>query len=239
MHQLEGNRSLVVGIANTDSIAYGCARAFRTAGAELAITYLNKRPSLTCGRLPSRWAAKTLSHAMYVKRGNSKPFSPGSPANMRRAPLRTAFDRLCTKRDLHLRVVDCSQAGFAVEMDVFCHALIRMAQLAEPLMRSGGCLLTVTFYGSETVVQQYSLIGPVKAAWEAGVRYMAAELGPQGIRVHACRPVIAVRFVLFFDKARLTRLQRRDRESTIIHAFYACGSAGCGRSLREKPCWKR
>ena len=73
-------------------------------------------------------------------------------------------------------------------MDVSCHSFLRMAHLAEPLMTDGGCLLTVTFYGSEKVVADYNLMGPVKAALESCVRYLAAELGPKRIRVHALSP---------------------------------------------------
>jgi enoyl-[acyl-carrier protein] reductase I len=92
------------------------------------------------------------------------------------------------KEDLHSRITDCSQAGFAMAMDVSCHSFIRMARLAEPLMTEGGCLLTVTFYGAEKVVAEYNLMGPVKSALESCVRYMAAELGPRRIRVHALSP---------------------------------------------------
>jgi enoyl-[acyl-carrier protein] reductase I len=92
------------------------------------------------------------------------------------------------KEDLRARVVDCSQAGFSMAMDVSCHSFIRMARLAEPLMTSGGCLVTVTFYGSEKVVDYYNLMGPVKAALESSVRYLAAELGRKHIRVHALSP---------------------------------------------------
>ena len=92
------------------------------------------------------------------------------------------------KEDLHSRITDCSQAGFAMAMDVSCHSFVRMARLAEPLMTDGGCLLTVTFYGAEKVVEEYNLMGPVKAALESCVRYMAAELGPKRIRVHALSP---------------------------------------------------
>ena len=90
--------------------------------------------------------------------------------------------------DLHGRVVDCSAAGFALAMDVSCHSFLRMAHLAEPLMPTGGCLLTVSFYGSERVVAHYNLMGPVKAALESAVRYSAAELGPNEIRVNAISP---------------------------------------------------
>jgi len=90
--------------------------------------------------------------------------------------------------DLHGRTVDCSAAGFALAMDVSCHSFLRMAHLAEPLMTAGGCLLTVTFYGSERVVAHYNLMGPVKAALESAVRYTAAELGAKGIRANAISP---------------------------------------------------
>jgi enoyl-[acyl-carrier protein] reductase I len=92
------------------------------------------------------------------------------------------------REDLHGRVVDCSKSGFLVAMDVSCWSFIRMAKLAEPLMRKGGALFTMTYYGSQMVVENYNVMGPVKAALEAAVRYLAAELGPAGIRVHAISP---------------------------------------------------
>jgi enoyl-[acyl-carrier protein] reductase I len=90
--------------------------------------------------------------------------------------------------DLHGRVVDCSLDGFLTAMDVSCHSFIRMARLAEPLMDRGGCLTTMTYIGSQRVVPNYAMMGPVKAALEATVRYLAAELGAKGIRVHAVSP---------------------------------------------------
>ena len=89
---------------------------------------------------------------------------------------------------MHGRVVDSSAEGLALAMDVSCHSFLRMARLAEPLMSDGGCLLCVTFYGSERVVEHYNLMGPVKAALESATRYVAAELGPKGIRAHAISP---------------------------------------------------
>jgi enoyl-[acyl-carrier protein] reductase I len=90
--------------------------------------------------------------------------------------------------DLQGRVTDCSADGFALAMDVSCHSFIRCAKLAEPLMPHGGCLLTVTFYGGEKVVPHYNLMGPVKAALQASVRALAAELGSRKIRVNAVSP---------------------------------------------------
>jgi enoyl-[acyl-carrier protein] reductase I len=185
---LAGKRGLIVGIANANSIAYGCARAFHSAGAELAITYLDAKAEPYVRPL-----AEQLASPIIV------------PCDIREpGQLETVFERVrqqwgwldfllhsiaCAPReDLHARVVDCSQAGFLLAMDVSCHSFIRMARLAEPLMNHGGCLLTVTFYGAERVVEHYNLMGPVKAALESAVRYMAAELGPKGIRVHALSP---------------------------------------------------
>ena len=90
--------------------------------------------------------------------------------------------------DLHGRVADCSRDGFLQAMDVSCHSFIRMAHLAEPLMKDGGALFTMTFFGAQKVVPNYGIMGPVKAALEATTRYLAAELGPKGIRVHAISP---------------------------------------------------
>jgi enoyl-[acyl-carrier protein] reductase I len=92
------------------------------------------------------------------------------------------------KVDLQGRVVDCSKEGFLNAMEISCWSFIRMAKLAEPLMKDGGALSTMTYYGSQMVVENYNIMGPVKAALESAARYLAAELGPKGIRVHAISP---------------------------------------------------
>jgi enoyl-[acyl-carrier protein] reductase I len=185
---LQGKRGLVVGIANDASIATGCTRAFIEAGATIAATYLGEKA------LPHvRPVTDTLGCALLL------------PCDVTVAgQLEAVFTRLQTEwggldfllhaiafapsDDLHGRVVDCSAEGFALAMDVSCHSFLRMAHLAEPMMPGGGCLLTVTFFGSERVVAHYNLMGPVKAALESAMRYTAAELGPKGIRAHAISP---------------------------------------------------
>lgn len=185
---LAGKKGLVVGVANDHSIAYGCAEAFRRGGAELAVTYLNAKAEPYVRPL-----AEGLQSQLIV------PCDVREPGQLEAVFARIATDwgRLdfvlhsiayAPKDDLHRRVIDCSQTGFNIAMDVSCHSFIRMARMAEPLMKGGGCLLTVTFYGSEKVVEDYNLMGPVKAALESTVRYMAAELGREHIRVHALSP---------------------------------------------------
>jgi enoyl-[acyl-carrier protein] reductase I len=92
------------------------------------------------------------------------------------------------KEDLQGGLINCSAKGFAVAMDVSCHSFVRMARLAAPLMTEGGTMFAMSYHGANKVVPTYSVMGPVKAALEACCRYLAYELGPKGIRVHAISP---------------------------------------------------
>ena len=185
---LDGKRGLIAGIANDQSIAWGCAKAFRALGSELAITYLNDK-----AKKPVEPLAREVEAAIVM------------PLDMRvPGQLEAVFDRISEewrsldfvihsiafspKEALQGRVVDVPREGFLSTMEISCWSFIRMAQLAEPLMTNGGTLFTMTYYGSQMVVENYNIMGPAKAALECAVRYMAAELGPKGIRVHAISP---------------------------------------------------
>lgn len=186
--QLIGKRGLVVGVANEHSIAWGCAKAFREAGAELALTWLNDK-----ARPHVEPLAQQLGAALQM------PLDVEQPEQLDAvfAAITERWGRLdfllhsiafAPSGDLHGRVIDCSKEGFARAMDISCHSFIRMARLAEPLMAHGGALLTMSYLGADEVVAHYGLMGPVKAALESSVRYLATELGPQGIRVNAVSP---------------------------------------------------
>jgi enoyl-[acyl-carrier protein] reductase I len=185
---LSGKRGLVVGIANQHSIAYGCARALREAGATLAVTYLNASAEPFVRPLAEGLGAEIIVACDVRMAGQLEAAFERIRVTWGRLDFLVHSIAFAPKQDLHARVVDCSAAGFALAMDVSCHSFIRMAHLAEPLMTQGGCLQTVTFYGGEKVVAHYNLMGPVKAALESTVRYMAAQLGEKGIRVHAISP---------------------------------------------------
>ncbi|MEJ2376494.1 MAG: enoyl-ACP reductase FabI [Pseudolabrys sp.] len=185
---LSGKKGLVVGIANERSIAAGCARAFRQAGAELAVTYLNEKARPYVEPVASALGAQLFMPLDVEKEGSLKAVFERIRSEWGRLDFLLHSIAYCPKDDLHSRVVDCSLNGFNEAMDVSVHSLIRMARLAEPLMADGGCLLTLSYYGAEKVVDQYNIMGPVKAALEATVRYLAAELGPKGIRVNAVSP---------------------------------------------------
>jgi enoyl-[acyl-carrier protein] reductase I len=185
---LEGKKGLIVGIANENSIAWGCAKAFRAFGAELAVTYLNDKAKKHVEPLAREVEAPIIM-----------PLDVNSPGQMEAVFKRIEADwgkldfvvhsiAFSPKDALHGRVTDVSRDGFLATMDVSCWTFIRMAHLAEPLMHEGGTLFTMTYYGSQMVVKNYNIMGVAKAALESAVRYLAAELGPKGIRVHAISP---------------------------------------------------
>lgn len=185
---LKGKRGLVTGIANDQSIAWGCAKAFRALGAELAVTYLNEKARPHVEPLAQQVDAPLLMPLDLRAEGQLEAVFDAMRERWGSIDFLLHSLAFAPMADLHGRVVDCSKAGFLQAMDISCWSFIRMAHLAEPMMPNGGTLFTMTYYGSQLVVENYNLMGPVKAALEASTRYLAAELGPKGIRVHAISP---------------------------------------------------
>lgn len=182
---LQQKRGLVVGIANDRSIAYGCARSFVAQGATLAITYLNEKAEPHVRPLAKQLGAPIVARCDVTKPGELEAVFDTIRAEWGTLDFLVHAIAYARKEDLTGRIVDCSAEGFAHAMTVSCHSFLRMAQLAEPLMTNGGSLVTLTFYGSEKMVEGYGLMGPVKAALESSVKYLAVELGAKGIRVNA------------------------------------------------------
>lgn len=185
---LEGKRGLVVGIANDQSIAWGCARAFRAFGAELAVTYLNDKAKKYVEPLCKALEAPIVMPLDMRQPGQVEAVFERIAKEWGRLDFVLHSIAFSPKEALQGRVVDVEREGFLTTMDISCWSFIRMAHLAEPLMNKGGSLFTMTYYGSERVVKNYNVMGVAKAALEASVRYLAAELGPKGIRVHAISP---------------------------------------------------
>lgn len=185
---LEGKKGLVVGIANENSIAWGCAAAFRQFGAELAITYLNEKAKPYVEPLAKQLGADIFLPLDVLRPGEMQAVFDEIRRRWGRLDFAVHSIAFAPKQALHGRVVDVSEADFNVAMKVSCHSFIEMARLAEPLMTQGGTLFAMSYYGAEKVVRNYNIMGPIKAALEAVCRYAAAELGPKSIRVHAISP---------------------------------------------------
>ena len=185
---LQGKKGLVVGIANEHSIAWGCARAFHATGADLAITWLNDKARPHVQPLAERLEASIQMPLDVEQPGQLEAVFDAIRAQWGRLDFVLHSIAFAPAADLHGRVVDCSREGFARAMDISCHSFLRMARLAEPLMQQGGSLMTMSYLGADEVIDNYGLMGPVKAALESSVRYMATELGPKGIRVFAVSP---------------------------------------------------
>jgi enoyl-[acyl-carrier protein] reductase I len=185
---LEGKKGLVIGIANEQSIAWGCAKAFRALGADLAVTYLNDKAKKYVEPL-----AKELNAPIFMPldvRISGQMEAVFEQIRQQWGDLDFAVHSIAfsPKEALQGRVIDVGQDGFLTTMDVSCWSFLHMAHLAEPLMKNGGTLFTMTYYGSQMVVENYNIMGVAKAALESAVRYVAAELGPKRIRVHAISP---------------------------------------------------
>ncbi len=188
MFSLKGRNALVVGVANDQSIAWGCAKALRGQGADLAITYLNERAEPRVRPLAESLGAAIIAPLDVRDDLQTEALFQRIAESWDGLDILVHSIAFCPKDDLHGRVVDCSREGFGVAMDISVHSFLRLIKLAEPLMPNGGTCMTVTFYGSEKVVEHYNIMGPVKAALESATRYVAAELGPKGISVHALSP---------------------------------------------------
>jgi enoyl-[acyl-carrier protein] reductase I len=185
---LKGKKGLVVGIANADSIAFGCAAKLRAFGADIALTYLNEKTKKYIEPLAEQIDSTLLMPLDVAQPGQMQAVFEKIEAEWGVLDFVIHSIAFAPKDDLHGRIVDCSSAGFLQSMQISCHSFIEMAHYAEPLMKNGGALITMSYHGADKVVENYNMMGPVKAALESSVRYMAKELGDAGIRVYAVSP---------------------------------------------------
>lgn len=187
---LAGKRALVVGVANEHSIAWGCARAFHALGAEVVLTYLNDKARAHVEPLAAQLGARLLPLDVRVPGQMEAVFAAlaADAAGQGRLDMLVHSIAFAPRDDLQGGLLECSLDGFLQAMDVSCHSFVRMAKLAAPLMTQGGSMFAMSYHGADKVVPNYNVMGPVKAALESCCRYLAYELGPRDIRVHAISP---------------------------------------------------
>lgn len=234
---LAGKKGLILGIANDHSIAWGCARMARTMGADVVASCLNDK---------ARKFVEPLTAPLGIDLVNCDVEAAGELDGIVAHAVRK-FGRLdfvihsiawAPLQDLHGNVVDSSREGFARAVSVSCHSFAELARLCAPHMPQGGSMLSMTYLGSGEAVPHYGLMGPVKAALESLVRYMAMELGPQNIRLHAVSPgpilTRAASGIASFDelmataqaKAPLQRLVTLDEIAQL--SMFLCTEAASG-----------
>ena len=185
---LKGKKAFVAGIANEHSIAYGCAKAFRELGADLAITYASETSKSFVEPLAQQLEAPIFMPLDVSQPGQLEAVFVEITKQWGRLDILVHSIAFAPKEDLQGRLLNCSVEGFAKAMDISCHSFIRMARLAAPLMTEGGAMFAMSYHGAQKVVTNYNVMGPVKAALEASCRYLAYELGPRKIREHAISP---------------------------------------------------
>ena len=185
---LTGRKALVIGVANDRSIAWGCAKAMRKAGAEIAMTYLNDRARPHVEKLAQELEAPVFLPLEVRDAAQMDALFDAIANRWGRLDILVHSVAFAPKDALQGRVTDCPRDGFLAAMDVSCWSFLDAARRSEKLMTEGGAILTMSYLGANEVVENYGIMGPVKAALEASVRYVATELGPKGIRVHAVSP---------------------------------------------------
>lgn len=184
----KSKKGLVVGLANDHSIAWGCIEAFHEQGAEMVITYLNDKTRGYTEPLVKQVNAPLFLPLDVTSEEQMDSLFEIVEQKMGKLDFLVHSIAFAPQADLHGRIVDCSLEGFQMAMDISCHSLIRLVKRAEPLMSEGGSVLTMSYYGADKVVNNYNMMGPVKAALESCVRYLAYDLGEKNIRVNALSP---------------------------------------------------
>jgi enoyl-[acyl-carrier protein] reductase I len=185
---LKDKKALVCGVANEHSIAYGCAKAFHELGAQLALTYANEKTKANTEPLARELEAPIFMPLDATRHEDMEAVFSRIEKEWGRLDILVHSIAWAPKEDLQGGLLDCSAAGFGQAMDISCHSFVRLARLAAPLMKEGGAMFTMSYYGANKVVPNYNVMGPVKAALEACARYLAYELGQKQIRVHAISP---------------------------------------------------
>ena len=182
---MQGKRGLVMGVANNRSIAWGIAKAAAEAGAEVVLTYQGDALKKRVEPLAAQLGGLVAGHCDVTDPASMDAVFATIKEKWGGIDFLVHAIAFSDKDELTGRYLDTSEGNFTRTMQISCYSLTALAQRAEPLMDGGGSILTLTYYGAERVMPHYNVMGVAKAALEASVRYLAADLGPSGIRVNA------------------------------------------------------
>jgi len=185
MKLLEGKTALIFGLANKHSIAWGIARAFHEEGAELGFSYGIPQLERRVMPLAEQLGVDFVEMCDVTKEEDIDVVFEKAAARFGKIDILVHAVAFAKQEDLTGRFVDTSRDGFALALDISAYSLVALSRRAVPLMADSGSILTMSYYGAEKAVPHYNVMGVAKAALEASVRYLAADLGPDGIRVNA------------------------------------------------------
>jgi enoyl-[acyl-carrier protein] reductase I len=182
---LAGKRALILGVANDHSIAWGIAKAFAAQGAELAFTYQGEGFGRRVIPLAESLDARIVEPADVQDPASLDALFAKIAADWGRLDILVHAIAFSDKAELDGRFLDTSRANFLNSLDISCYSLVDLTRRAAPLMTAGSSVLTLTYLGAQRVTPHYNVMGVAKAALESSVRYLANDLGPEGIRVNA------------------------------------------------------
>jgi enoyl-[acyl-carrier protein] reductase I len=212
MSLLEGKTALIFGVANDHSIAWGIAQAFQEQGARLALSYAGPAMERRVRPLAESVGAVFVEACDVGLDAEIETLFCKAASTLGTLDILVHAIAFAERNDLGRPYLETSRAGFLKAMDISAYSFTALARAARPLMPNGGSMLTLTYYGSQKVMPNYNVMGVAKAALEASVRYLAAELGPQGIRVNA----ISAGPVRTLSAAGVTGFKRLHRAFTEI-----------------------
>jgi len=185
---MAGKRGLIMGVANSHSIAWGITQALHAAGAEMAFTYQGAAFGKRVLPMVQKLGSKVVVEADVEDETSLDRLFETLKKEWGRLDFVVHAIAFSDKEELKGRYVDTSKANFQRSLTISCYSFTEIARRALPLMTEGGSMITLTYEGSTRVMPSYNVMGVAKAALEASVRYLAADLGPQGVRVNAISP---------------------------------------------------
>jgi enoyl-[acyl-carrier protein] reductase I len=238
MKLLEGKKALIFGIANKNSIAWGIAQTFHEHGAELGFSYAIPQLEKRVIPLAEELGVNFVEMCDVTKDEDIEEVFQKIGRHYGEIDILVHSIAFAPQEELSGRFVNTSRSGFATAMDISAYSLVALAREGAKLMPNGGSIITMTYYGAEKVVPHYNVMGVAKAALEANVRYLAADLGPDGIRVNAISAgpiktlaaagVAGFRKMLHYVEERAPLRRNVDQEEVGRTALWLCSDLGSG-----------
>jgi len=238
MNLLEGKKVLIFGIANQRSIAWGVAKTFHEQGAEIGFSYGIPQLEKRVRPLAEQIGVEFVEMCDVSNDDEIDAVFKKAEAHFGHIDVLVHSVAYAPREELMGRFLDTTRAGFAQALDISAYSLIALSRRAAPLMADGGSIVCMTYYGAEKVIPHYNTMGVAKAALEATTRYLAADLGPQNIRVNAISAgpiktlsaggIAGFRKMLKYTEERNPLRRNVDQEEVGRSALYLCSELGSG-----------